>query len=189
MFFLPIYKSNQRIISMKATSRSVISDAFTLILGAFVILSVYYFGSAIFQAGARITTTASSGGNLCACVDAAAAQIKCADNFIEKCSRCFKDSAANSCATTQSLDLSRKVKKEIEKIQVCATIAKSATAVSTKVKIDEEQIEEILGPGFKENCITHSFSKPKIIGKIEATALLPIDRLVAKWSYIEGAGQ
>ena len=169
---------------MRGTTEDTIKIAFAMLLGVFVILGIYFFGTTIFNAGARINIVATGEGG-CACKDAAgtAAKVKCVGDVEAPCGgtcTTIYDLFLPKCDSKQTINLEKALPFEVDKIKICTILATGTPTSRTKIKINDKEISEVLKG--KEDCVTHTFDKPTRIKNVEADSRTnAIDRFVVSW--------
>lgn len=172
---------------MRATSRDVIATAFTLLIGVFVILAIYLFGTEIFKAGARFSISESSSGQGCACIGPTEnGEMQCRGEMI-KCAVCNK--VAGYCSNAQKIDLENKTQTIIKRIIVKAGIFKPGGEVSghtINIFADGIPLGNIIG-----DCMLGSpcskdfvFEQPARIKQLEVSAEsgYQLQNLLVYWS-------
>ncbi len=171
---------------MRATSRDITQTAFTLLLGVFVIYSIYFFGTEIFKSGARISISAQAGGYGCICRDADPnADIDCGNNLKTKCFECER-AFFGVCSNEQTLNVENLQIRE-KKIEVCYIAKESGFgktgSVTTEVKINGAAISNKRDATDKQICIKHEFSSEISVKEVKADSGVGtnIDRLILKW--------
>ncbi len=157
---------------MRGTSREVTQTALTLILGVFVVLAIYTFGSLIFKAGARITVTQVPEGAGCACVaESADAKMECIGEQ-KACSPCAKEN--NKCKKEQSIDVESEITYAIRDVEATAFVSKA------DMYVDGEKVKSCSFT-LPFCSMKHSFAAAKKVKEIKVTSDSEIKMLSVFW--------
>lgn len=159
---------------MRATSRDVVATAFTLLIGLFVVIAMYMFGTGIFQAGARIDISGTNVEQSCACVSEFAKDKTACGGKTFACMECEKDEL-KKCKNSQTVkfEASENTSFTSSGIYVCANIFKAgddAKSHTVGIYVGGSFIGQITKPYCMPCCQEFLFDKPKEVKEVRATA-------------------